>query len=456
MSSGAVRFIDGDHYDQSVVEMEEEDYFAFADDALVIAPFATAIVTPEKYYTRTSGAATATATAHFTDIMRPVANKLVWDDLVWDDLDLGALVGSGTFASVYRAKFRNPSAVLPAAAAAIIATRNGGGGRDRDADDLSGDLLLGEGGCSETDATFCGSSRRSYYSTSSSPAAAASDTTFALKRLSAVALATKQGDSRIAYEGIRFEAHLLSQLLPPHAHIVRMYGMSSDLFEKPESGFLILELLGETLEERLHKWRNLKSMEKEGMTVLASCQKFFDRRRGAGNEQRFRIKRIGLGIAEALRFLHEHRVLYRDLKPANIGFDDTGRVRLFDFDLSRIYKEEHAGKKLTGCIGSLRYMSPECARGLCYGFPSDVHSFAILLWEICTLQRPYTNVHTTQQLAKVAFIGSERPSLRKVASPDIKALLQGGWNPNPDARPSFASVVDVLRSLGACGRKRKK
>lgn len=374
------------------------------------------------------------------------------------DLDVGELVGSGSFARVYRVKLCKPEALLmPPSSPQHMSSSNSN--FEAAATMLDKSLMLGGDDSEEERSTFTGSSR---YSVDSSTGRVAS-LTFAMKRLNVVTpcpttdRATHIGTTdaqAVARKGIQFEARLLSQLLPRHAHIVRMYAISSDLYEKPDSGFLLLEYLGETLEERLHKWRVLKAMEKESMTVLVSCQRFFDRRRGLGPEQRFRIKRIALGIADALRFLHEHRILYRDLKPANVGFDDTGRVRLFDFDLSREYKEEDAGKLLTGCIGSLRYMSPECARGQRYGFASDVHSYAILLWEICTLQRPYSHVKSTPHLAKVAFLGHERPSLRRVASPDVKALLQSGWNPNPDARPSFAEVVSLLRSLGASGRRK--
>jgi serine/threonine protein kinase len=363
--------------------------------------------------------------------------------LAWSDVDVGDLVGSGSFASVYRVKVHN--------ADVIQATIEQSNNPNRDLTSAVEDLLAERNGPS---ITYRFSSRHSHNSTTVTPS-----TTFALKRLNAIVLAR---NTRIAFQGMRFEAQLLAQLLPPHPHIVRLYGMSHDLFDRPEEGFLILEYLHETLEERLLKWRNLKAMEKESMTVIGSCQRFFDRRRGIGPEQGFRIKTIGLGIADALQFLHEHQILYRDLKPANVGFDDAGRVKIFDFDLSRSLQGAHDSahqctRRLTPCIGSLRYMSRECALGLPYGLPSDVHSFCILLWEICILQRPFHNVNNTPQLVKVAFIGSERPSLRKIASSEIKTLLQNGWSPSPEARPSAADVVQhILRSLSVKGRKRTK
>jgi serine/threonine protein kinase len=342
--------------------------------------------------------------------------------LTWDDLDLGELVGSGSFASVYRIKLRTSCLDLVPTMTTLASTSDSG------SDDL--------------DLTFHGSSRWSSISSTSHYASSR----FALKRLNQETL-SKPSDAEIASEGMRFEAELLSEILPQHANIIRMFAISSDFFENPASGFVVLEYLDETLEERLQRWKNRKTIEKNSMSVVAICRKFLDRRMGDSLEQWFRIKQIGLGVAEALRFLHQHRILYRDLKPANIGFDDTGRVRLFDFDLARRYKDEDMGRELTSCVGSLRYMSPEVAKGGRYGFPADVHSFSLLLWEICTLQKPFTHARNAQQLTRIAFIGSERPLLRKVASPDIKHLLKHGWHPDPDARPSFASVVQMLHAV---------
>jgi serine/threonine protein kinase len=56
-------------------------------------------------------------------------------------------------------------------------------------------------------------------------------------------------------------------------------------------------------------------------------------------------------------------IIYRDLKPDNIGFDVRGDVKIFDFGLA---KEINPKKKLddgtynlTADTGSLRYMAPE-------------------------------------------------------------------------------------------------
>jgi serine/threonine protein kinase len=165
-----------------------------------------------------------------------------------------------------------------------------------------------------------------------------------------------------------------------------------------------------------------------------------------------RIEHVGYGIAQAMIYLHQHCVLYRDLKPANVGFDAHGTVKLFDFDLSRRFlldenESSSTLKQLTIGVGTPRYMSPECALAKPYGFSTDVYSYAILLWEIYTLQCPYANVNTPLEMKDRAYTGNERPSLRGIASLQLRRLLEQSWNPSPKHRPTMASIVDTLTSV---------
>lgn len=50
-------------------------------------------------------------------------------------------------------------------------------------------------------------------------------------------------------------------------------------------------------------------------------------------------------------------VNYRDLKPSNVGFNEAGEVKLYDFGLARELLDD--GRKMTGYTGSARYMAPE-------------------------------------------------------------------------------------------------
>ena len=143
-----------------------------------------------------------------------------------------------------------------------------------------------------------------------------------------------------------------------------------------------------------------------------------------------------------------------DLKPANIGFDQQGKVKIFDFGLSREYVVNAEGKntvkprRMTGGAGTLRYMAPEVARlEESYGFPADVHSFAILLWQIVTNRVPFAKLVSRAAFEAQVINGNLRPSLKEVYSDSLKGILSVGWSPNPDQRPTFAWIAKELGKI---------
>jgi serine/threonine protein kinase len=286
---------------------------------------------------------------------------------------------------------------------------------------------------------------------------------FVLKRLNIEQFSCSDA-MEIALEGVRFEAKLLTELVPPHEHIVRVYGISDSLYEPEGSCFIIMEYMESTLEKSLIKWR----CEKRHRTVnrwkvlQAFVLTTLTRRKNTDfDSDHVRAIRIGLSIAKALQHLHRYRILYRDLKPSNVGIDKLGRVRIFDFDLSRVCDVQpnasgtkpNSDRLHTQCVGSIRYMSPECATSTYYDYSSDVHSFAIVLWETLTLQRAFAKARDHIHFYELVFRRNLRPSLRNVSCPSLKSLLRVCWNPNPSFRPTFSSIVVEMNAMQAISSK---
>ena len=165
----------------------------------------------------------------------------------------------------------------------------------------------------------------------------------------------------------------------------------------------------------------------------------------------------------------------RDLKPSNIGFTHSGEVKLFDFGLAREVRDP--SRRFTGYTGSARYMAPEgksnwalkeccgcqtiCSRWIVgiddlillpvarsdfYGFPADVYSFAILLWEVCSLEKPFAGMSKQEHLEMV--VGAQvRPNISAVmASSRLKKLLQSCWSDDPIQRPRFGEILVRVRA----------
>jgi len=272
---------------------------------------------------------------------------------------------------------------------------------------------------------------------------------FALKRLRQESVETEE-KRREAVIDFLFEFEVLSRL-PVHNNIVNLMGRSTNFLEDPEKGFLVLEQVPETLKKRLRSWKRISKMKSQNHEQRPLVPNPFANRAKRHLELRQsqyrRIKGIGTDLAEALKFLHKNRILYRDLKPDNVGIAVDGSVKLLDFGLARPFDQDEAERKLTGQTGTPRYMAPEVAQTIDYGAPADVYSFSMVLWEICTLEQPFQQFNEGVDVwYKQAVVLARRPSLKnsKIASPLIRELLKTCWDHDPELRPSFALICQQL------------
>ena len=159
-----------------------------------------------------------------------------------------------------------------------------------------------------------------------------------------------------------------------------------------------------------------------------------------------------IGVVRGMEYVHSKNILLRDLKPHNIGFDHFGKVKIFDFGLARelspTAKEDtdNPPRCDTGIAGTLRYIAPENALGHKSGLPSDVYSFAILFYEVITLQVPFSEIKLVAHFKEQVIRGQHRPDLKYVPT-YLQDLLSDSWDANPNKRPSFPEIRSILEEI---------
>ena len=163
---------------------------------------------------------------------------------------------------------------------------------------------------------------------------------------------------------------------------------------------------------------------------------------------------MALGAATGMCYLHGCRpvVLHRDLKSPNLLVDRHWRVKVGDFGLSRVTLSSVAVASVPG-IHSPRWMAPEVLMEGKHSKASDMFSFAVVLWELATLQVPWEGANQWQVMHAVADEKVRCP-LPETPSPPFPtgwpsycALMARAWAHDPGDRPSFAVVVGDLQAI---------
>ena len=152
---------------------------------------------------------------------------------------------------------------------------------------------------------------------------------------------------------------------------------------------------------------------------------------------------------QALNFSHQHGIIHRDVKPANIMISKTGAVKVMDFGIARAIAD--GGNSVTqtsAVIGTAQYLSPEQARGEPVDPRSDVYSLGCVLYEVLTGHPPFVGDTPVSVAYQHVREDPVPPSQRRPGiSPELDAVVLKALAKNPDNRYQSAAEMraDLVR-----------
>ncbi len=158
---------------------------------------------------------------------------------------------------------------------------------------------------------------------------------------------------------------------------------------------------------------------------------------------------IALQVCPALKHVHDHGIIHRDLKLSNILVRDDGIVKLTDFGIAKVFSNSHL-TQTGGVVGTAEYLSPEQAMGKPVTKKSDIYSLGVVLYCLLTGRLPFEGTGFLELLHKHRYAQFDRPA--KIAHDlpyEIDEIICQMLEKDPAKRPPdclvLAKQIDAVR-----------
>ena len=156
--------------------------------------------------------------------------------------------------------------------------------------------------------------------------------------------------------------------------------------------------------------------------------------------------KICIEIAHAMKFIHQHKLIHRNLNTTNIRLDESFTAKITDFGVAifeesiedeSLFMTKSVNKKFT----TFCFISPEMRNEEQYNNKTDVYSFGVLLLYIFTGKVPEQNMNDIVSRKK------NLPSPSSSISKECIDLISRCISMQPDDRPSFEDIIKYMRDI---------
>ena len=166
---------------------------------------------------------------------------------------------------------------------------------------------------------------------------------------------------------------------------------------------------------------------------------------------------VAIQIATALAAAHQAGIVHRDIKPENIMLRPDGYVKVLDFGIAKLAEQEVPATmaeeealllvetNLGSILGTVRYMSPEQARGAPVDKCTDIWSLGVVLYEMVSGQAPFTGDTPGEVMASI--LGTEPPLLSSIAQTpaELQQIVSKALSKERERR--YQSAHEMLEAL---------
>ncbi len=159
-------------------------------------------------------------------------------------------------------------------------------------------------------------------------------------------------------------------------------------------------------------------------------------------------------VVEAIAYMHDHRIVHRDIKASNIKITPEGQVKLLDFGIAK--GPSSPGLTATGAvIGTPSYLSPEQIKGRTADVHSDIWALGVLLYEMLTGHVPFEANNFLDLYGKISKAVFVPPSvLNPKVTSAMEAIVARCLKKKPADR--YATAHDLQKAVTRVARPRTR
>ena len=165
-------------------------------------------------------------------------------------------------------------------------------------------------------------------------------------------------------------------------------------------------------------------------------KELFDVIRDIGLLSKLQTQFYGASLMLSVDYLHERKIIFRDIKPENVIVNQSGYIKLIDFGTSKEIID-----RTNTIIGTPHYMAPEVILGEGYSFQVDIWSIAICMYEFICGGVPFGESADEPMDVYLAIINDQMNFPNFCKDNDFKLLMKQMLTKNPISRLSKISQV---------------
>ena len=184
-------------------------------------------------------------------------------------------------------------------------------------------------------------------------------------------------------------------------------------FEDSENVYLLIEIcLNQTLNELLKRRKKLTELE---------------------------VQCYAVQIIKALKYLHSHRVIHRDLKLGNLFISDKMEIKVGDFGLAT--KLEFDGERKRTVCGTPNYIAPEILEGKTgHSYEVDIWSLGVIMYTLIIGKPPFETNNVKETYKRIKMGNYSFPENAVISEP-AKDLIQSILVLDPLKRPKLEEIL---------------